>query len=60
MANHPLWHYYDYAPADLIALPQIRLFELNNNSIDGAYDAHPLGWKPEKFWDVVNAQPRRA
>jgi hypothetical protein len=54
-ANHPLWRYYDYPAADLIALPQIRLFELNNNDIDGAYDAHPPGWKPEKFWDVVNA-----
>ena len=54
-ANHPLWRYYDFAAADLIALPQIRLFELNNNDIDGAYDAHPQGWKPEKVWDVVNA-----
>ena len=55
IANHPLWRYYDYSPADLIALPQFRLFELNNNSIDSAYDEHPEGWKPEKFWDVVNA-----
>jgi len=55
LANHPLWRYYDYSPADLIALPQIRLFELNNNDIAGGFDAHPQGWKPEKFWDVVNA-----
>lgn len=54
-ANHPLWRYYDYSPADLIALPQIRLFELNNNDIADGFDAHPQGWKPEKFWDVVNA-----
>ena len=54
-ANHPLWRYYDYSPNDLIALPQIRLFELNNNDIDGKYEAHPQGWKPEQFWDVVNA-----
>jgi len=54
-ANHPLWRYYDYSPADLIALPQIRLFELNNNDVGSGYDAHPQGWKPEKFWDVVNA-----
>jgi hypothetical protein len=54
-ANHPIWRYYDYSPADLIALPQIRLFELNNNGITGEYDRHPEGWKPEKFWDVVNA-----
>ncbi len=54
-ANHPLWRYYDYSPADLIALPQIRLFELNNNGIAGGFDEHPQGWKPEKFWDVVNA-----
>ncbi len=54
-ANHPLWRYYDFSPNDLIALPQIRLFELNNNGIDGKYEAHPQGWKPEQFWDVVNA-----
>lgn len=54
-ADHPLWRYYDFSPKDLIALPQIRLFEVNNNSLDGRYDAHPEGWKPEKFWDVVNA-----
>jgi predicted metal-dependent phosphoesterase TrpH len=54
-ANHPLWRYYDYSPNDLIALPQIRLFELNNNAVDAKYDAHPQGWKPEQFWDVVNA-----
>lgn len=54
-ANHPLWRYYDYSPADLIALPQIRVFELNNNEIVDGFDAHPEGWKPEKFWDVVNA-----
>lgn len=55
MADHPLWRYYDFSPNDLIALPQIRLCELNNNEIDGRYDAHPQGWKPEQFWDVVNA-----
>lgn len=54
-ANHPLWRYYDYSPADLIALPQIRLFELNNNSVANGLDSHPQGWQPEKFWDVVNA-----
>jgi hypothetical protein len=54
-ANHPLWRYYDYSPADLIALPQIRLFELNNNGIAEGLDSHPQGWTPEKFWDVVNA-----
>lgn len=54
-ANHPLWRYYDYSPNELIALPQIRIFELNNNNVVGNYDPHPQGWKPEKFWDVVNA-----
>ncbi len=53
-ANHPLWRYYDYSPNDLIALPHIRFFELNNNGM-GGFDPHPEGWKPEKFWDVVNA-----
>jgi len=55
IANHPLWRYYDFSPTDLIALPQIRFCELNNNNIDERYDAHPEGWTPEKFWDVVNA-----
>jgi hypothetical protein len=55
MANHPLWRYYDFSPNDLIALPQIRLFELNNNDIASGLDPHPQGWKPEKYWDVVNA-----
>lgn len=55
IANHPEWRYYDFSPKDVIALPQVRLFELNNNKVDGAYDAHPQGWNPEKFWDVVNA-----
>jgi predicted metal-dependent phosphoesterase TrpH len=55
IANHPLWRYYDLSPNDLIALPQIRLFELNNNDIAGGLDPHPQGWTPEKFWDVVNA-----
>lgn len=54
-ANHPLWRYYDVSPADLIALPQIRLFELNNNEVTGGFDAHPRGWTPERCWDVVNA-----
>lgn len=54
-ANHPMWRYYDYSPADVIAVPQIRLFELNNNNIDASFDPHPEGWRPEKFWDVVNA-----
>jgi len=54
-ANHPLWRYYDFAAGDLVALPQIRLFELNNNGIDGSFDAHPEGWMPEQIWDAVNA-----
>lgn len=54
-ANHPLWRYYDFSPQDMIALPQIRLWELNNNNVARGLDAHPQGWKPEKFWDVVNA-----
>lgn len=54
-ANHPLWRYYDFSPKDLIALPQVRIFEVNNNGVVGSFDPHPQGWKPEKFWDVVNA-----
>jgi hypothetical protein len=28
---------------------------LNNNAVAKGLDAHPQGWKPERFWDVVNA-----
>lgn len=55
-ANHPLWRYYDFQPSDLIALPEIRLYELNNNGLDsGKREFVPDGWLPEKFWDIVNA-----
>ncbi|MCF0234266.1 MAG: twin-arginine translocation signal domain-containing protein [Thermoguttaceae bacterium] len=54
-ANHPLWRYYDFSPSDLIKMPQCRVFELLNNGIDGKYVGNPIGWNPEKFWDVVNA-----
>ncbi len=59
--NHPMWQYYSVSPSDLIALPEIRLVELTNNSTDyvlddsNVYPFHPKGWSPEKFWDVVNA-----
>lgn len=52
-ANHPLWRYYDFSPEDLIANPQIKYFELNNNG--ATFPIHEKGWTPEKFWDAVNA-----
>lgn len=57
--NHPEWRYYDIGPKDLIALPEVRFFELINNGTNDAHyrrcQPHPQGWTPEKFWDVVNA-----
>ncbi len=62
VANHPLWPYYDISPLHLIANPEVRFFELNNNSLSGKLfsKANPYkliegAWNPEKFWDVVNA-----
>lgn len=54
-ANHPLWRFYDFTPNDMIAMPYVRLWELNNNNVASGLTPHPQGWKPEKFWDVVNA-----
>lgn len=51
--NHPIWRYYDVSPSDLIQLPEIQFFELNNNGT--TYPVHEKGWDPEKFWDAVNA-----
>jgi len=51
--NHPLWQYYNIQPSDLIARPEIRFFELNNNST--SYPIIAEAWTPESFWDIVNA-----
>lgn len=52
-ANHPLWRFYDFSPEDLIANPNVKFFELNNNG--ATFPLHEQGWTPEKFWDAVNA-----
>lgn len=55
--NHPLWLWYDVRPEDLIALPQVRFFELFNGA--SCYRAAPGlssdGFESDRFWDVVNA-----
>ncbi|MDO4558740.1 MAG: hypothetical protein Q4C47_07225, partial [Planctomycetia bacterium] len=56
--NHPAWRYYDVEPDVLIDHPEIRFFELNNNGM--TFAAHPQGWTPDGFWDVVNAHRARA
>lgn len=55
--NHPHWSALDVSPDDLIALPQVRYFEVCNNGMD-----EPLpkelpddGWINDRFWDAVNA-----
>lgn len=54
-ANHPLWRFYDWNPSALIQNAKVRVFELSNNGIHADFKQHPDGWKPEQFWDVVNA-----
>lgn len=56
-ANHPVWRFYDFSPSDVIKMPEIRVFEVTNNGLDGNYKNPKDGapWTPEKFWDVVNA-----
>ena len=54
-ANHPMWKFYDYGPAALMANPQIRLFELINNGIHRDFKRRMDLWQPEQIWDVVNA-----
>lgn len=54
-ANHPLWKFYDISPTALIANPDVRFFELNNNGIHRDYAARDDAWEPEHFWDAVNA-----
>ncbi|MDD3590771.1 MAG: twin-arginine translocation signal domain-containing protein [Thermoguttaceae bacterium] len=53
--NHPMWRFYDINPSAIIANPQIRLFELNNNGLSAGLERQPGFWNPENFWDVVNA-----
>jgi len=53
MLNHPFWRYFDIQPDTLIALPQIRFFELYNGG--PSFKPHPDWYSLEKFWDIVNA-----
>ncbi len=55
MLNHPTWPYFDITPEVLIALPQIRLFELCNADGGHTFPPHPEWYSMEKFWDIVNA-----
>ena len=55
--NHPHWRYYDVLPADIIANPDIRFFEVcNTGSVWAPEDSMPKdGFDNDRFWDVVNA-----
>ena len=55
MLNHPTWPYFDIKPEVLIALPQIRFFEVCNADGGNVYPAHRSWYTMEKFWDIVNA-----
>ncbi len=55
MLNHPNWPYFDITPDVLIALPQMRFFELCNADGGNVHPAHPAWYSSEKFWDIVNA-----
>ena len=61
--DHPQWPYYDVLPADLIANPEVRFFEVCNGGAE--MDSIPElqgceGHDNERFWDVVNAFRARA
>ena len=55
--NHPHWRYYDVLPADLLANPDIRFFEVcNTGSTWAPEDSLPKdGFDNDRFWDAVNA-----
>ena len=56
MVNHPHWVYYDIQAEDLKANPEIKYFEICNNT--SRWDV-PEGmddqWYNDKQWDAVNA-----
>ena len=53
MLNHPFWPYFDIQPDVLIALPQVRFYELSNGG--NTSKATPNWYSLEGFWDIVNA-----
>ena len=55
--NHPFWEWYDIRPEDLIALPQVRFFELfcGGSGYRAAKGLPRDGLNHDRFWDVVNA-----
>jgi len=53
MLNHPFWVYFDIQPETLIALPQVRFYELSNGG--NTSEATPDWYSLEGFWDIVNA-----
>ena len=57
LVNHPHWRYYDVLPADLLANPDIRFFEVcNTGSTWAPEDSLPKdGFDNDRVWDVVNA-----
>jgi len=55
MLNHPTWPYFDIKPDVLIALPQVRFFEVCNVDGGNSFPAHRSWYSMEKFWDIVNA-----
>ena len=55
--NHPHWRYCDVNPADVLANPDVRFFEICNNGserppVAGLADD---GWDDDRFWDAVLA-----
>lgn len=52
MLNHPTWRYFDVSPQDILDVPELRFFELNNGGPALPVEDFP---DKDKFWDVVNA-----
>ena len=55
MVNHPDWRYFDIPPEVLIRNPKICFYELCNADGGPVFEPHPLWYKPDKYFDIVNA-----
>ena len=55
MLNHPWWRNWDILPADLLANPEVRHFEICNSGTSYSSPEYSRFLTPDKFWDIVLA-----
>lgn len=55
MLNHPDWVYFDVQPEILLALPQVKFYEICNSDGGPMFKPHPQWYNRDKFFDIVNA-----